>query len=62
MSIYKKELESPPEYDYRIGDYFIREWFLEAEKFYLKNYVRIRFWSMVKRSILIKKIKILNYK
>ena len=61
-SIHRKELEPPPEYDYRTGDYSIREWFLEVEKSYLESYVRIRFWSMVKRSTLIKEIKILDYR
>ena len=59
-SIYKKELKPPPEYDYRAGDYFIKEWFLKTEKSYLKSYIRIRFWSTVKRSTLIKEIKILD--
>ena len=42
-SIHRKKLEPPPEYDCRTGDYFMREWFLEAEKFYLESYIRIRF-------------------
>ena len=45
-----------------MGDYSIREWFLKAERSYLESYIRIRFWSMVKRLILAKKIKILDYK
>ena len=39
----KKKLKPPPEYDYRAGNYFIREWFFEAERSHLENYVRIRF-------------------
>ena len=61
-SIYKKKLKPPPEYNYYTGNHSIKEWFLETEKFYLKNYVRIKFWSMVKRLTLTKKIKILNYR
>ena len=60
--IHRKELELPPKYNYYAGDYLMREWFFETEKSYLKNHVRIRSWSMVKKSTLIKKIKILNYK
>ena len=61
-SIYKKKLKPPPKYDYYTGDHFIKEWFLEAEKSYLKSHVRIRFWLTVKRLTLTKKIKILDYK
>ena len=60
--IHKKKLKPPPKYDCCAGDYSIREWFLEAERFYLKSYIRIRFWLIVKRLILIKEIKILNYR
>ena len=59
-SIHWKELESPPKYDYRAGDYLIREWFFKTEKSHLKNYIRIKSWLMVKRLILIKEIKILD--
>ena len=38
-SIYRKKLEPPPKYNYRAGDYFIREWFLEAEKSHLESHV-----------------------
>ena len=41
-SIYKKKLKLPPKYNYHISDYFIKEWFFEAEKSYLQNYVRIK--------------------
>ena len=34
-----RKLELPLKYDYRKGDYFIREWFLKIKKFYLKNYI-----------------------
>ena len=61
-SIYKKELKLLPKYDYRAGDYSIKEWFLKAKKFYLENYVRIRSWSIIKRFTLIKEIKILDYR
>ena len=61
-NIYQKELKPPPKYNYRAGDHSIREWFLEAEKSYLENHIRIKSWSTVKKSSLTKKIKILNYK
>ena len=61
-SIYKKKLKPPPKYNYCTGDHFIREWFLKAEKSHLESYVRIKSWLMVKRSTLIKKMKILDYK
>ena len=41
-SIYKKKLKPPPEYDYYVGDHFIKEWFFKVEKSHLKNYIRIR--------------------
>ena len=59
-SIHKKKLEPPPEYDYYTGDHSIKEWFLEAEKSHLENYVQIRSWLMVKKLTLTKKIKILD--
>ena len=60
--IHRKELEPPPRYNYCAGDHLIKEWFLIAEKSYLESYVQMRSWSILKRSILIKEIKILDYK
>ena len=60
--IYRENLEPPPKYNYRAGNHLIKEWFFRAEKYYLENHVRIRPWLTVKRSNLIKKMKILDYK
>ena len=43
--IHRRELEPLPEYDCRAGDYFMREWFLEAEKSHLESHNRMRSWS-----------------
>ena len=61
-SIHRKELEPLPKYNYRTGDHSIKEWFLEIEKSYLENHIRIKSCLMVKRLTLTKEIKILNYK
>ena len=61
-SIHKKKLKPPPKYNYRAGNHSIKEWFFKAEKSHLKNYVRIRFWSIIKRLTLAKEIKILDYR
>ena len=42
-SIYKKKLELQPKYDYRAGDYSIKEWFFKVEKSHLENYIQIKF-------------------
>ena len=42
-NIHKKKLKSPPKYDYRTGDHFIREWFFKTEKSHLENHIRIKF-------------------
>ena len=39
----RKELKPPLKYNYCAGNYFIKEWFFEAERFYLESYIRIRF-------------------
>ena len=61
-SIYRKKLKPPPKYDYYAGDHSIREWFFKVKKSHLESYIRIRFWSIIKRSTLIKEIKILDYR
>ena len=40
----------------------MKEWFFKTGKSYLENYIQMKFWSMVKRSTLTKKIKILDYR
>ena len=62
IAIHRRELEPPPKYNYRAGDYSIKKIFLEAERSHLKNYKRIRSWLKVKRSTVARDIKILNYK
>ena len=60
ITIHRRELEPPPEYDCRTGDHSIREWFIKAEKSHLQSHDRTPSWSKVTRLTLARDIKILN--
>ena len=62
ITIHRRELAVPPEYDCRTGDYPMRELFIKAEKVYLESHNQIHSWSKVLRSSVARDIKILDYK
>ena len=62
ITIHRRKLAIPPEYDCRISNYPIKDHFIEVEKAYLENHNQMRSWSKVLRSSVARDIKILNCK